>query len=79
MERKINTGVIYPKTKKNDRYPDYEGQINVEGKDYELSIWNAISKKGNNYLSVVVRPARNMERTEAPKEEKPFVDDPVPF
>lgn len=62
--------------KEKDTQPDFRGNLNVAGKDYWLSIWNANSPKTGDYFSVSVQP----------KEEQPSVqpavnklDDEIPF
>jgi uncharacterized protein (DUF736 family) len=37
--------------KTKDTQPDFRGTIHVQGKDYELVLWNKVSKNGNPFLS----------------------------
>ena len=47
--------LIRVKNKRSDRHPDFEGSIPIEGKEYRLSGWIRVSKKGNKYLSLSAR------------------------
>ena len=52
-----NSGALFQaKEKKTDKHPDYEGSVNVGGKDYWLSGWRKTSKNGNQFLSLAVKP-----------------------
>jgi hypothetical protein len=48
--------LIRIKDKKTERHPDFEGELPIAGKKYLLAGWVRISKKGNKYLSLSVRP-----------------------
>jgi uncharacterized protein (DUF736 family) len=37
--------------KTKDTQPDWRGTIYVDGKDYEMALWNKISQKGTAYMS----------------------------
>lgn len=37
--------------KTKDTQPDFRGTIHIQGKDYELVLWNKVSKNGNPFLS----------------------------
>lgn len=53
--KKENNGVLFKNEKKNsEKSPDYEGRINVNGKDYRLSAWIKESKAGKKYMSLSV-------------------------
>ena len=55
MELKINKGVIFKNEKKSsDRHPDYRGEIDVEGRRYEISLWIKDSKSGKKYFSAQI-------------------------
>lgn len=50
-----NRGTLFKNEKKNsEKSPDYEGRINVNGKDYRLSAWIKESKAGKKYMSLSV-------------------------
>jgi uncharacterized protein (DUF736 family) len=55
METKVNSGAIFKNDKKaKETHPDYRGKVNVNGKDWELSLWIRESKNGVKYFSVGV-------------------------
>lgn len=48
-------GLIFANAnKKSPKHPDFKGVINVEGKDYEISLWDKPGKH-KNYFSAAVR------------------------
>jgi uncharacterized protein (DUF736 family) len=54
-----NTGALFridPKEKQSDRHPDYNGSVNVGGVEYWLSGWKKVSKKGDTFLSLSIKP-----------------------
>jgi uncharacterized protein (DUF736 family) len=54
-----NRGVLFvKKNKKNEKQPDYDGNINVDGKDYALAGWKKTSQKGATFLSLKVSEAK---------------------
>lgn len=54
-ETKPNTGAIFKNEKKaNEKHPDYRGNINVDGKEKEISLWLKESAKGVKYFSVAI-------------------------
>lgn len=54
-ETKPNTGAIFKNEKKaNEKHPDYRGNINVDGKEKEISLWLKESAKGVKYFSVSI-------------------------
>ena len=86
MELKNNQGVLFKNEKTKDTQPDYNGEINVEGKTMRIAIWRKQSSKGTVYLSVQVsEPRGKEEKREESKETKkedrnaPFVEDDIPW
>jgi hypothetical protein len=63
-----NSGALFNARdkKQKDTWPDYSGQINVEGKDYWLSAWIKTSRTGDKFFSLAVRPKKAVvaQRTE---------------
>jgi len=54
-----NRGVLFvKKNKKNEKQPDYDGNINVDGKDYALAGWKKTSQKGATFLSLKISEAK---------------------
>ena len=49
-----NSGVLFTNTKKNEKHPDFKGQLNVEGKEWEIAAWNRTSKAGKQFLSLKI-------------------------
>lgn len=50
-----NRGVIFKNEKKaSDKHPDYQGTINVDGKDKAISLWVKDSKAGKKFFSVAI-------------------------
>lgn len=50
----LNKGALFPKSPETEKHPNYQGEINVDGKDYWISAWNKRSKAGNNFKSLSV-------------------------
>ena len=65
-EKKDFGYLIRIKNKKSDRAPDMEGQLEISGQRFDLVGWVKLSKKGNNYLSILATP----QPTNAAKEAK---------
>jgi hypothetical protein len=54
---KDNSGAAFPRDQKgNPKAPNYSGPVLVEGKEYQISIWEKTSKNGNDYLSLSFGP-----------------------
>jgi uncharacterized protein (DUF736 family) len=51
-----NSGAAFRKENSNPKAPKWSGPLNVDGKDYEVSIWEKTSKAGNEFLSLKVAP-----------------------
>lgn len=50
-----NRGVLFVNYKKDkDTQPDYNGKINIDGKEVPISGWKKKSKKGEVFLSLMV-------------------------
>jgi hypothetical protein len=50
-----NKGAAFRKDNANPKAPKWAGPINVEGKDFEISVWEKTSKNGDVFLSLVVK------------------------
>lgn len=52
-----NSGALFKNDKQgNDNWPDYRGQINVNGEDFWISAWLKTSKKdGKKYMSLAIQ------------------------
>jgi hypothetical protein len=51
-----NRGVLFKGKKEQDSHPDYEGSINVGGKEFWLNAWLKTSSKGVKFMSLSVKP-----------------------
>lgn len=54
-----NSGALFKNKDKDEAHPnwaDYQGSINVDGTDYWINAWLKKSKKGENYMSLSVKP-----------------------
>ena len=50
-----NRGAAFRKDNANPKAPQFAGPLNVDGKDYEVSIWEKTSKNGDYFLSLSVK------------------------
>lgn len=80
-----NSGAAFIKDNANPKAPKWSGPLNVDGKDYEVSIWERTSKAGKPFLSLKVGPVRekkafgNKEYTPKPKQNNYNDDQDIPF
>lgn len=78
-----NSGVLFTKKeRKSDKQPNFEGRIDVEGKEYELAGWVKMGKNGNKFISLQIREPYKKEQQPA-EEPTPVsiddIDDGLPF
>ena len=59
--------------KTKDTQPDFRGTIHIQGKDYELALWNRVSKNGNTFLS-----GRMGDEAKPPEAKGSFSNSPRP-
>ena len=74
FKHKDNSGSIFKNDKKEkETQPDYSGTINVQGKEWQISLWIKEGKKGKYFSAAIKEPYK--------KEEKTFVEqkDDLPF
>jgi hypothetical protein len=55
-EKKDFGYLIWIKSKRSERAPDMEGQLEISGQRFDLVGWVKLSKKGNKYLSILATP-----------------------
>ena len=76
-------GVLFRQDRKaSEKAPDYTGNIEVNGHEYELSGWLRESKAGKKFLSLKVQEPRQREQKPAPRYTAPVeegFDDELPF
>jgi hypothetical protein len=59
-----NRVVIFKNNKKTDeKQPEYTGTINVEGKEYSVSLWVKDGKAGKFFSGKIQEPFKKMENT----------------
>ncbi|CAB4136254.1 hypothetical protein UFOVP566_49 [uncultured Caudovirales phage] len=76
-----NRGTLFKNTKKEeDRHPDYNGSINIEGTEYWLNAWIKESKKdGTKFFSLSVKEKQDSPRQSSAPTRKTKTDDDLPF
>ena len=59
-----NSGALFKNDKQgNENWPDYRGQINVDGQDFWISAWLKTSKKdGTKYMSLAIQPMQKKQQ-----------------
>jgi len=68
-----NRGVLFTNKKTKENQPDKTGQINIQGKIWELSGWNKTSSKGNEFTSLSVRePTLKKTQTSEKEDDIPY-------
>lgn len=75
MPKYDNSGILFRNNRRqNDRQPEFNGSITVEGTEYWLSAWVKDGDKGK-FFSLSVKPKdeqRGEESQESPDEDIPF-------
>jgi hypothetical protein len=76
-----NKGSLFRNNKKEeDRHPDFNGSINVEGTEYWLNAWIKESKKdGTKFFSLSVKEKQDSPRQSSALTRKSKVDEDLPF
>ena len=80
-----NRGSLFKNTKKEEeKHPDLNGSINVNGTDYWISAWKKTSKAGSPYYSLSVREKQERQSSQPTRKAKPTnvdpdFDDDLPF
>lgn len=54
MDLKLNEGLIFRNKSDNEKAPLFTGQINVEGKNWEVALWPREGNDGKKFYSVRV-------------------------
>ena len=55
-----NRGSLFKNDKKlEEKHPDMNGSINIEGTEYWISGWKKTSKAGSGFISLSVRPKQD--------------------
>lgn len=73
------TGALFKNNyKKEDRHPDYKGEIEMGGLKYDLAAWLRESKNGNKYMSIIIgdlKDQRPEPLPEHPQENQPAANE----
>ena len=81
FEHKPNQGSIWKNDYKEqgDNKPEYKGQVNVDGKLYEISLWINTTESGKKYFGarlsepyVKPEPSEGEEQPQAESDDIPF-------
>ena len=74
-----NRGAAFPRQSDNPKAPKWSGPVKIDGKDYEISIWEQTSKSGKDFLSLKFgppwQPKEKGSSYQAPKVEPPRTTD----
>ena len=65
-ELKENALTIFKNEKKSETHPDWKGKINVEGKLYDIALWEKEGAKGMFFSGKVSEPWTKPEAAEPP-------------
>ena len=62
-----NRGALFTNERKeSEKHPDFNGTVNVEGKDFRIAAWKKMSKKGKDYMSLSISEAYDTEKPNTP-------------
>ena len=81
-ETKPGSGTLFKNGRKEkDSHPDMRGDANIDGTMYEVAAWTKITKGGDKFLSLAIKPKDADRPKPANKRDavKPNSDDDVPF
>lgn len=72
-----NSGVMFRNDKKaTEKHPDFNGTIDVEGREYWLSSWVNESKDGRKYFKINLTPKESQKPEPVPNN---VPSDDIPF
>ena len=75
-----NRGSLFRNDKKEqDKHPDMNGSINIDGTEYWISGWKKVSKAGSGFISLSVRPKQEQTRQSSQPTKKAKEDDFLDF
>ena len=73
-----NRGSLFKNDKKEEeKHPDMNGTINIEGTEYWISGWKKVSKAGSGFISLSVRPKQERQSSAPTRKtmDKDWVDE----
>lgn len=74
-----NTGALFvKKERKNEKQPNFQGKINVNGHEYDIAGWTKMSKTGDKFISLKIEEPRDGKKSE-PKPTQTDFGDEIPF
>ena len=84
MDNKTNKGTAFTNDKTKDTQPDFKGELNVEGKIYQLAVWKKVAKNNKPYLSISIEDkSKYMTNEQVMKVAEPtkvdYLDDDIGF
>ena len=72
-QNKPNTGALFiKKQRKSEKQPNFEGNFNLGGKDWDIAGWMKVTKTGDKYISLKIEEPQNKAK---PQQAEPAVDD----
>jgi uncharacterized protein (DUF736 family) len=81
-----NRGALFRNDERTDEnnWPDYRGNLNVDGVEFWLSAWIKTSKKGMKYMSLAIKPkddgaAQSKKKPAGGGARPQDFDDSIPF
>jgi hypothetical protein len=78
-----NRGSLFKNDKEgNEARPDYKGMSNIEGVEYNVSVWLKTSKGGMKYMAMVYekkKPGGGTAGQVSRKKAEPVAEDDIPF
>lgn len=81
MDNKDFLGLMFQNKKKfSDKSPDYKGSVLVDGKVYNVSLWEKVGKtSGNKFFSIALNePKEKVEKKEEKTDKTDFSNHPFP-
>ena len=76
-----NTGALFRNERKQtETQPDFNGTVDVEGKEYYISGWVNESKNGKKYFKLALTAKDAAQRpSNTPAQQEPIASDDIPF
>lgn len=74
-----NSGIVFVQTeKKSEKWPDYNGSVTVDGKDYWVSGWKKFTAKGEG-ISLALKPREAKPQAAQTQPTKSDYEDDIPW